>query len=614
MCRCPAHDDNHPSLKVSQEHGRALFYCHTGCTQEAVIEALRARGIWPERQPRRLSHRAQYKYYLSVLADERLGEEGEADDGQYEVESEIQKYCEGPAVLRLAAQTQDGQPTTYLAARCIRQIPPAAMLVPAKAFKETGARLPRFPFPNYPAMVLPVLMPEGPPGVQVTWLTRDRMARLQSRFGETRRFYGRVRGGYIPLWPEDQYQDPFAKLLIGEGVETTLSAIQIAGLPGIAALSTTGMKAVEPPRANEYIIVADHDASGAGEKAARALAERLANRGRIVRLTMPQKEGQDFNDVLRQANSSDLELIRAEILEARRIRKSQGVQPKTMGEFLDTPSPPVEYLLNPILESPATAMLHAKRGSGKTYFGLAIGHAIATGQGLLGWKVTQAKRVLYVDGELPRRKLQRRLRLLGPLTPDLCVLSRDDLMRDQQLRMPDLGMPEGRQWLNRIIEDGKFDVIILDSVSTLVRSGVENEAESWAPIQDWMLQDHRFHDRSVIVIHHEGRSGQARGTSKREDALDTVMRLQERRDLVKGDESVFELSFPKARDFFGEDLTPRLLHLSIKDGVARWSEQSLQANTKERVAELLASGLKQSDIAQELGLSKGRVSQIVKEL
>ena len=42
--------------------------------------------------------------------------------------------------------------------------------------------------------------------------------------------------------------------------------------------------------------------------------------------------------------------------------------------------------------------------------------------------------------------------------------------------------------------------------------------------------------------------------------------------------------------------------------------QIVKDNTRERVAELRKQGWKQTDIAKELGLSKGRISQIVKDL
>lgn len=48
---CPAHDDQHPSLSVRDDgHGVPLVYCHSGCSQDAVIAALRERGLWTERR------------------------------------------------------------------------------------------------------------------------------------------------------------------------------------------------------------------------------------------------------------------------------------------------------------------------------------------------------------------------------------------------------------------------------------------------------------------------------------------------------------------------------------------------------------------------------------
>lgn len=46
-CRCPAHDDHDPSLDVRDTVGGVLVNCKAGCSQRDVIEALRARGLWP---------------------------------------------------------------------------------------------------------------------------------------------------------------------------------------------------------------------------------------------------------------------------------------------------------------------------------------------------------------------------------------------------------------------------------------------------------------------------------------------------------------------------------------------------------------------------------------
>ena len=45
---CPAHDDVHPSLSLTVTDNTVLLHCWAGCTQDAVIAALRRRGLWGE--------------------------------------------------------------------------------------------------------------------------------------------------------------------------------------------------------------------------------------------------------------------------------------------------------------------------------------------------------------------------------------------------------------------------------------------------------------------------------------------------------------------------------------------------------------------------------------
>ena len=46
-CKCPAHDDHHPSLSVAETRDRkTLVKCWSGCRQDDVLDALRRRGLW----------------------------------------------------------------------------------------------------------------------------------------------------------------------------------------------------------------------------------------------------------------------------------------------------------------------------------------------------------------------------------------------------------------------------------------------------------------------------------------------------------------------------------------------------------------------------------------
>jgi putative DNA primase/helicase len=63
MARCPAHDDHDPSLSLKDaDDGRILVKCHAGCPQAAVVGALKAKGLWPDRQPQGRVIVATYDY------------------------------------------------------------------------------------------------------------------------------------------------------------------------------------------------------------------------------------------------------------------------------------------------------------------------------------------------------------------------------------------------------------------------------------------------------------------------------------------------------------------------------------------------------------------------
>lgn len=48
--RCPGHNDTDPSLEITEKNGKVLFVCRSArCAQDAIIDALRAKGAWPER-------------------------------------------------------------------------------------------------------------------------------------------------------------------------------------------------------------------------------------------------------------------------------------------------------------------------------------------------------------------------------------------------------------------------------------------------------------------------------------------------------------------------------------------------------------------------------------
>jgi hypothetical protein len=111
-----------------------------------------------------------------------------------------------------------------------------------------------------------------------------------------RKILSSPRGGAVRLF------DPGGNtLLVAEGIETTLAALVLSGwaYAGWAGLSTSGLVALQVPgRFRRIVIAADHDASGAGLRAAKTLAKRLLAAGRRVDIRQPPRVGTDWNDAI----------------------------------------------------------------------------------------------------------------------------------------------------------------------------------------------------------------------------------------------------------------------------------------------------------------------------
>src|SRR3984893_19495934 len=140
-----------------------------------------------------------------------------------------------------------------------------------------------------------------------------------------------------------------------------------------------------------------------------------------------------------------------------------------INDFLNIDIPAREMLLSPILPERSLAMLYAPRGVGKSWLGLSIGMAVASGQSLLRWSAPRQRNVLYVDGEMPIVSLQERLRAIsvGMRT----AIPNDGfriLAADQVESGINLSTDEGQKSLEPLLDD--INILILDNLSTLCPS------------------------------------------------------------------------------------------------------------------------------------------------
>ena len=296
----------------------------------------------------------------------------------------------------------------------------------------------------YPAMVFPIIGPQGMRAAHVTMLSRDGSTKLN--IDRPKKTYGHISGGYIQIGKVN----PDKPLIIAEGVETAASAAQITGLPAISAISASNMPKVTLPLqyarpGSKIIVAADND--DPGRNAAKQLARRLADLGHDVRIAVPEgRAGCDWNDALKATRGDPVKIaaLRHSLLNAKRVER-RGIRALGMGDFMNLQFPPREYLLKPWLTTTGLAMIHAPAGHLKTMLALSIGYAVASGRPLMSWNVERRGRVLYVDGELPGSLLQRRLKKLGPSLPksDFRVLARSQFEL-AGAKFPDLGEQEGR--------------------------------------------------------------------------------------------------------------------------------------------------------------------------
>lgn len=220
--------------------------------------------------------------------------------------------------------------------------------------------------------------------------------------------------------------------------------------------------------------------------------------------------------------------------------------------------PPRAYILAPVFQEKNLAMIFAERGMGKTLIGVGWALAIATGGRFLRWSAPSPRRVLYIDGELPVETLQKRVkdvaRSAGLRVPGNLRIITPDLQPGAGV-MPNLATPEGRAPILAAIEAEAPEVVFLDNLSTLVRGGEENDAESWQEMQDFLVQL-RSRRISVVMLHHTGKNGLQRGTSKREDVLDLVVQLVRPEGYDEDQGTRLKIEYTKARDPHGDAVRP----------------------------------------------------------
>jgi hypothetical protein len=264
--RCPAHDDHSPSLSISVGNdGRTLVHCFTGCSQNAVLDALRSRGLW---------------------GDEQCSVSPTAEQMEWRRRDDERRVAERIAsVTRIWSEAQNPQGTLaeqYLASR--RLDLPSDLCGHVLRFHRAC------PWESHTAPCL-VAAFRSIADDSVRAIHRVRLDQPERWPKAERMMLGAIGGSAIKLDPAG------ASLAVGEGVETCLAARQL-GLSPLWALGSSGAIKTFMPVAgvDELTIVGENDDTGSNRNAADECE--CLWRPRTVLLVAPPQEFKDFNDLI----------------------------------------------------------------------------------------------------------------------------------------------------------------------------------------------------------------------------------------------------------------------------------------------------------------------------
>jgi len=277
---------------------------------------------------------------------------------------------------------------------------------------------------------------------------------------------------------------------------------------------------------------------------------------------------------------------------------------------------PKNVIITPWLRERDIFMVHAWRGIGKTWVTLSLGVAVTTGGMFFKWPVTSPRGVLLIDGEMSLFDLRHRIAALmkgaGGTEPKAPFrLIANDM---QEGGIPSLDTSKGQDLVERHL-DG-IGVVIIDNVSTLFRGGGdENDSSSWDAAQEWLLSMRR-RGLTTGMVHHSGKSGAQRGTSKREDILDAVLNCRRPADYREEQGARFEIKFEKLRGVSGRAVEPFEVQLesSGNSGACYWTIRSQQDTRDEQIIEMVELGMAQNVMAQELGCSRSTLARVIRKL
>jgi putative DNA primase/helicase len=279
--------------------------------------------------------------------------------------------------------------------------------------------------------------------------------------------------------------------------------------------------ALIPQRSTAYLWTQNDDAGAKWERDFVANAKCACKRVRFL--------AHDLNDWTRDgATCDDLlgAIVKAETLREPEISWSHALSESviTSSELHGLKLTPRKKLLGDWFCEGDCGFVFAFRGVGKTWLAVAMAKTIASG-GMLGdWEAHEPVKTLYVDSEMPADLMRQRSIGLG--TDDNFQIINHDILFERTGKILNIASPDIQDAITKHCIKTGVKVLFIDNLSTAAFGLKENEADSWEKMLPWLL-DLRRRKIAVVIVHHAGRSGEMRGTTKREDSVFWIIALDD---------------------------------------------------------------------------------------
>ena len=267
--------------------------------------------------------------------------------------------------------------------------------------------------------------------------------------------------------------------------------------------------------------------------------------------------------------------------------------------------------------------IFGEKGKGKTEFCLGLANAMCRGLPFLNYKNPIANPVLYVDGEMDPFDIIERdnpyLETFGIPPKNFFHIINWHFQKDQKI--PDIREKAGQDLILHYLQKqelltGKKPFLFLDNLRSL-SNYIENDSDSWRPIGLW-LRDLRGHGFSSNVVDHTGKSKELgmRGTSSKSDWANVCMQVIP--EVEKGSRLMkIKIHFDKARGLKPDETEE---YVATYDFEGNWKiGQSIKEKEDAEYIEKIKVFFQQKErpsqkkIADDLGISVGKVNKLIKE-